>query len=143
METMLTATKSISINSTPEKVWKALTDPALIKKYLFGTNTVTDWKVGSPIHFYGEWEGKKYEDKGIIKAINPNKFIHYTYWSSMSGLEDKPENYADVRYILSEKGNQTTLTIEQDGSKNEESRKHSEQNWGLVLDGLKKVVEGL
>jgi uncharacterized protein YndB with AHSA1/START domain len=143
METLLTARKSTTIQATPEKVWKALTDPELIKQYLFGTNTVTDWKVGSPIRFYGEWQGKKYEDKGTIRAFKPHTLIHYTYWSSMSGLEDTPENYADVRYIISADGDRTRLTIEQDGSKNEESRKHSEENWGLVLDGLKKVAEGL
>ena len=50
------------INAPVEQVWKALTDPELIKQYFFGTQTETSWKVGTPIYFRGEWDGKPYED---------------------------------------------------------------------------------
>ena len=67
---------SIEINASHSKVWKALTTPELIKKYLFGTETITDWKIGSPIIFKGEWEGRKYEDKGIILDIKKEKLLN-------------------------------------------------------------------
>jgi uncharacterized protein YndB with AHSA1/START domain len=137
----LIATISVMIDAPAERVWNALTDPELIKQYLFGTQTITDWKKGSDIRFKGQWEGKSYEDKGKIININPNKFLHYTYWSSMSQLEDKPENYKNVVFELREENNQTLLKLTQDNNDTEESRKHSEQNWKTVLDGLKKVVE--
>ena len=54
---------SIIINAPAAQVWKALTDPAIIKQYFFGTNVETDWKKGSPITWTGEWEGKTYQDK--------------------------------------------------------------------------------
>ena len=133
---------NITLNVDSAKVWDALTNPVLIKQYLFGTETECDWKVGSPIYFRGEWQGKKYEDKGTILAINPGKLLKYSYWSSMSGTPDVPENYANVIFELSSHGNTTVLTLTQDGSKTEESKKHSEENWGSVLDGLKKIVEG-
>ena len=44
MQDQLTATASIILNAPPEKVWKALTDPALIKQYLFGTDAHSDFK---------------------------------------------------------------------------------------------------
>jgi len=47
----LVVSESIDINAEPSKVWDALTDPAIIKKYLFGTETITDWMVGSEIIF--------------------------------------------------------------------------------------------
>jgi len=49
MSDSLTAEASITVNATAARVWKALTDPRQIKKYLFGTETTTDWKRGSPI----------------------------------------------------------------------------------------------
>lgn len=142
MAEVLTATATIEMNVSTESVWKALTDPELIKQYLFGTETECDWKTGSPIYFRGEYQGTKYEDKGVILAIEPRQLLRYSYWSSMSGTPDIPENYMIVSFILSRNGSSTVLTVQQDGAKNEESRKHSEQNWGFVLQGLKKVVEG-
>ena len=50
----LIVSESIEINTEPDKVWEALTNPEIIKEYLFGTQTITDWKVGSDIIFQGE-----------------------------------------------------------------------------------------
>ena len=141
MEDRLTATASITLNATPERVWKALTTPAEIKQYLFGTDAHSDFKKGSPITYTGEWEGKKYEDKGVIIESIPNALLHTTYFSSMTGKEDKPENYANVYYRLEPTGKQTILTITQDNNANQKSRDHSQANWNMVLQSLKKVVE--
>ena|SRR5689334_11223410 len=141
MDDHLTATASITLNATPERVWKALTTPAEIKQYLFGTDTHSDFKKGSAITYTGEWEGKKYEDKGVIIESIPNSLLHTTYFSSMSGKEDKPENYANVYYRIEPTGKQTILTITQNNNADEKSRDHSQANWSIVLQGLKKVVE--
>lgn len=136
-----TATASILLNTTPQRVWEALTDPEQIKEYLFGTTTTTDWKKGSPITYKGEWEGKAYEDKGTIIDIQPEKLLHTTYYSSMSGKDDKPENYSNVIYKLDAEGDKTRLTITQDNAGDEASKEHSQNNWNMVLESLKKLVE--
>jgi uncharacterized protein YndB with AHSA1/START domain len=59
----LKVSESVEINASPEKVWKVLTQPEFIKEYLFGTETITDWKVGSEVIFQGEYQGHKYKDK--------------------------------------------------------------------------------
>jgi uncharacterized protein YndB with AHSA1/START domain len=141
MKNQFTGTVKMEIKAHPSKVWDALTKPELIKKYFFGTDAVSDWKVGSPLYFRGTWQGKSYEDKGTILKSEPNKIFKYSYWSSMSGIEDKPENYVDVTYQLAPKGDKTELTIIQENIPSDEMRKHSEQNWGMVMDGLKKLVE--
>jgi uncharacterized protein YndB with AHSA1/START domain len=141
MDDHLTATASITLNAPPERVWKALTTPSEIKQYLFGTDAHSDFKKGSAITYTGEWEGKKYEDKGKIIESIPNALLHTTYFSSMSGKEDKPENYANVYYRLEPTGKQTILTITQDNNADEKSRDHSQANWNMVLQALKKVVE--
>lgn len=137
----LIAKKSLVLQAPIEKVWEALTKPELIKKYFFGTQAVSDWEKGSPLVWKGEWEGKHYEDKGVIEEIVPPRHLRYTYFSSMSGKEDVPENYAHITYELSEDVHGTLLTIAQDGVESEKSREHSEQNWGMILEGLKKVLE--
>jgi len=131
---------TITFEATISKVWQGLTDPAIVKQYFFGTNVKSDWKVGSPITFSGEWEGRSYEDKGTILDIDPPRFLKYTYWSSMSGTEDKPENYNNITYELSEDKGTTTLVVTQDGVKSQEAKEHSEQNWQSVFGGLKKIL---
>jgi uncharacterized protein YndB with AHSA1/START domain len=142
MKNKLTGKASININAPAEEVWDALTTPEIIKKYFFGTNAISDWKVGSPIVFRGVWEGKQYEDKGTILKSIPNKLFQYKYWSSMSGIEDMPENYQTITYELSEKdNNKTTLTITQENIPDEKTKEHSEKNWRKVLSDLKNLLE--
>jgi uncharacterized protein YndB with AHSA1/START domain len=141
MKNKFTGTVKTEIKADTSKVWDALTKPELIKQYFFGTNAVSDWKVGSPLYFRGTWEGKSYEDKGTILKSEPGKVFKYSYWSSMSGIEDKPENYVEVTYQLAVKDDKTELTIIQENIPSDEMRKHSEKNWGMVMDGLRKLVE--
>ena len=142
MENNVTGSANITINVPASKVWEALTTPSIIKQYFFGTNAVSDWKVGSPLIFKGEWQGKTYEDKGTILESVPNKLFKYSYWSSMSGKEDKPANYANITYDLAENNNATTLTVIQENIPDEKTKEHSEENWRKVLEDLKKLLEG-
>ncbi|WPU96554.1 SRPBCC family protein [Mucilaginibacter sabulilitoris] len=137
----LTLNTELKFKVPASKVWQGLTDPEMVKAYFFGTNLKSTWRVGEPIVFSGEWDGKKYEDHGKILEIDPGKFLKYTYWSSMGGTEDKPENYANITYALTENNGETTLHITQDNIKNEEAKQHSEQNWHGVFDGLRKMIE--
>ena len=135
------AKAAITINAPASRVWDALTNPHLIKQYLFGTQVTTDWKVGSPITYKGIWQGKAYEDKGRVVQIEPRKLLVSTFWSSLSGTPDSPENYQTVRYELSAEEGGTRLTVIQDNNDSEESANHSAQNWKMVLEGIKKLVE--
>jgi len=140
MET-LTLKTTINFDEPIEKVWKGLTDPEIVKRYFFGTDLKSDFKKGSRITFSGEWEGKTYEDGGEILAIDPPKLLKYTYWSSMSGTGDKPENYNNITFELHENEGVTALVITQDGVKNQQALEHSAQNWETVFGGLKEILK--
>ena len=141
MKNNITGKASITIDAPVSKVWEALITPSIIKQYFFGTNAISDWNVGSPLIFRGEWEGKEYEDKGTILEKVPQKLFRYSYWSSMSGIEDKPENYVIITYELTENDNQTTLTVTQENIPDEKTKQHSEQNWNKVLGDLQRLLE--
>ena len=96
------ATASIEIDSSADKVWHALTTPAEIKEYMFGSTVESEWKVGSPITFSGEFKGKPYEDKGEILEIEPSKRLSYSHFSPLAGKPDVPENYHTVSIDLDE-----------------------------------------
>jgi uncharacterized protein YndB with AHSA1/START domain len=135
------ATAETEIEAPPKKVWTALTDPDEIEKYMFGSHVVTDWKPGSSIVWKGEYEGKKYEDKGKILEVEPERRLKLTHFSPLSGQEDVPENYHTLVYELESRGPKTRLALSQDGNATEEAAKHSQENWEKMLSGLKEVVE--
>lgn len=142
MNNKYVAKATTTINAPASKVWQALVNPEIIRQYLFDTEVISDWKVGSPITYKGEWEGKPFEDKGKILEIEPEKILKSTHWSPLSGVADSPENYHTVSYTLSDHGDRTEVTIAQDNNASEEEKAHSQKNWETVLAGMKKLLEG-
>ncbi len=142
MNRNLTVSKSIDINSRPEKVWDALTNPEKIAVYLFGTETITDWQVGSTITFQGEYDGYKYQDKGNVLENKPNELLRYNYWAQYSNLEDKLENYSIVTYEIKQiADDQVTFTWTQEGFANEQGHEHTDKTLYGMLEQIKKLVE--
>ena len=138
----LSVSRSINIKATPNKVWEVLTIPELIKEYLYGTETVTTWKMGSEVIFQGEYNGQKYRDHGIILENIINEKLSYSYWSGFSGLEDKPDNYSTIIYLLKKITNEETeLTWVQQGFSTEENYNHSLSSTDSLLNEIKKIAE--
>jgi uncharacterized protein YndB with AHSA1/START domain len=141
MSESLVAKRSVTVHADAAKVWDALTNPEMIKQYLYGTRAFSDWKEGSSITYEGVWQGKSYKDKGVVKKIEPRRILVTTYWSALSGLPDLPENYSTVTYALSERDGETTLTVTTDNIDTKESVDHTEANWNSVLEKLKELLE--
>jgi uncharacterized protein YndB with AHSA1/START domain len=142
MHATYTAKATTTIKAPVSKVWQALVNPDIIKQYLFNTDVISDWRVGSPIIYRGEWEGKPFEDKGQILDIEPGRLLRSTHWSPLSGVPDTPENYHTVTYTLADQRESTEVTITQDNNATEEEKAHSEKNWRTVLEGMKTLLEG-
>jgi uncharacterized protein YndB with AHSA1/START domain len=135
------ATAETEIEAPPKRVWTALTDPDEIEKYMFGSHVVTDWKPGSPIVWKGEYEGKKYEDKGNVLEYEPERLLRVTHFSPLSGQDDVPANYHTLTYELEGRGEKTLVALTQDNNPTAEAAQHSKANWQKMLSGLKEVVE--
>jgi uncharacterized protein YndB with AHSA1/START domain len=136
------AIKTLAIEAPPEKVWRALTDPDQVREYMHGTNLATDWVVGDPITWSGEWQGKSYVDKGTVLEVDPGRRLAYTHWSPMGGSADQPENYHTVSIDLTPEGSQTKLTLRQDNNPSQaDADAMAENNWGPMLEGLKATAE--
>ena len=94
-----------------------------------------------PIVYEGEWQGKHYKDKGVIVDIVPEKLLHTTYWSSLRGKEDNPENYNHIIYEIEAENAGTRVTISQDNIVSEKKLEQMNQNWSAVLENMKKLLE--
>ena len=135
------ATAQCKIDASPEEVWRALTDPEAIKKYMFGSEVKTDWQPGSPITWQGVYEGKDYEDKGEIIEADPGRLLKVTHYSPLTGQPDVPENYHTLTYELAKRGTSTHLSLSQDNNASEEEAEHSRGMWEMLVNGVKEAAE--
>lgn len=136
-----TLNKKIRINAPTSKVWDTLTNPDQIKQWLYGTNVISDWKVGSSILSTGNWQGTEYKDKGTILKFQTEKIFQYNYWSGFSGLPDSSENYSIITFDLTPEESNTVLTLTQSNFSTESAYQHSDKNWDATLEVMKKLIE--
>lgn len=150
MSEPLIVKNTITINAPAAKVWDALINPEKTKVYMFGCETVSDWKVGSPLIWQMEYEGKPFIPvKGEIVKIYPNQLLEYTVIDPNSAtVPDIPENYLNVTYILEESNGQTQLTVTQgdyshvaDGEKRYQDTYNNGEGWNPILVQIKSLVE--
>jgi uncharacterized protein YndB with AHSA1/START domain len=135
------ATRTLTIDAPTAAVWEALTDPAKVRQYMHGTTLSTEWTIGGPVSWSGEWKGRSYVDKGTVLAFEPARLLRYTHWSPMGGSEDAPENYHTVTFELADDGGRTIMTLRQDNNATQvEADAMAENNWGPMLEDLRNVA---
>ena len=137
----IVATAEIDIPASPERVWKALTDPAEVKTWMFGTDLVTDWRVGSTITWKGEYQGNEYEDKGEVLTYDEPHVLAVSHFSPTTGQDDRPENYHTVTFTLTPDRDGTHVALTQDNNGSDEEAERSTANWSQALQGIKARVE--
>lgn len=148
MGTPLIVNNTIAINATPSTVWDALVNPEQTKKYMFGCETVSDWTVGSPLLWRGNFDGHELVAvKGSIVAIEPERFLAYTTIDPNSAIDDISENYLTVTYALQTDNGQTILTVTQGdyATVGDGERRYQETidggGWDPILIEIKKLAE--
>jgi len=138
---MATNISRVKINAPLQKVWNILTKPEFVRQWQFGSELLTNWKVGSNIRFKTEWEGKTYEQWGKILEIRQNELIKYSLFAPRPDLEDKPENYFVMSYVLIIENGQTKLEIIQEDNRPGAVQEEPQGEENPILHGLKKIAE--
>jgi uncharacterized protein YndB with AHSA1/START domain len=129
---------TIYIASTPEKVFKALTDTDVTAKFWFGNAVTSDWKVGAPVEF--RREGKLIV-QGKVLEYDPPRRLSYTFHSMHEPFYGA-EQPSRVVIDLEKQKDQVKLTVTHDdfaqGSKVFDA---ISKGWPLVLSSLKSYLE--
>ena len=131
------------IDADSASVWQALTQK---KSAMFmGADVDTDWRVGSPVRFTGEFNGKPFRDHGEILAAESQRHLAFTHFSGSTGKPDVPENYSLVDIRLEPQGERTKVTLSQTSQGHErpeeETAARFRRNWEAMLGALKKAAE--
>lgn len=129
------------VDATAERVWKALTDKALIKEWYFD---IPDFSLEphSEFSFYESSEGQKYQHHGEILEVIPQKKLKHS-WSYPEISKDK----TILKWELAEEGEATLVTLTHKGLENLEhlgqefSHENFEKGWLKIIDALKAFAE--
>ncbi|HTF10504.1 MAG TPA: SRPBCC domain-containing protein, partial [Asanoa sp.] len=140
------------INTTPEQLWQALTDPAFTNRY-WGTGFDTDWTVGSPVVW--TFEGGRIADpEQVVLESDPYRRLSYTWhtftdeWAKASGIAEADraafaaEPRSKVTFELEPAGAAVRLTVIHDGfTPGSAVLKTINSGWPQILAGLKTLLE--
>lgn len=139
--------KEIKINASSSDVWKVLTVPDLIELWIgepeSKTEVKTSWKVGEYIFIDGIFHSMEYHNKGIVLEFNENKYLKYSYWSTLSQIPDITENYCITEFKLIEQEEDVLLNLIQSNFPTEVIYKHCNFYWNTVILRIKKLSEQL
>ncbi|CAN5562504.1 hypothetical protein BH11BAC1_BH11BAC1_04090 [soil metagenome] len=132
---------TIHINASQQKTWEALTKPELVKQWQFGSDLLTDWQVGCHIRFSTAREGNLFEQWGNVLEVKPYEILRYSLFAPRPGLEDKPENYFTMSYLLTPENGGTRLEIIQDDNRPGAVQEEPQGEENPVLLSLKNLIE--
>ena len=125
------------INSTPEKVWQAITDPELSGQY-WGHANVSDWQQGS------RWEHQRVDGSGIadvvgtvVEADPPRKLV--TTWADPAGGADGP--ISTVTFLIQPYQDIVRLTVTHADLASPTEYAQASGGWAAVLSNLKSFLE--
>ena len=138
---MATNISIIKINAPIQKVWKTVTEPEMVKLWQFGSDLITTWEVGSEIRFVTKWEEQVFEQWGVIQEIRENELLKYRLFAPRPDLEDKPENYFIMSYVLTEENGITKLEIIQEDNRPNAIQEELQGEENPILKSLKDLAE--
>jgi uncharacterized protein YndB with AHSA1/START domain/DNA-binding transcriptional ArsR family regulator len=81
----------IYIQSPPERVWQALTDPDMTEHYYFGTRIESDFLPGSP-YIYRQPDGAMLAEGTIVESMPPYRLVMTFRTSWTSQRDDTPDS---------------------------------------------------
>lgn len=135
--------KSTTVNASPAKVWKALTNPELMKKWMLDDDIdiITNWEIGSPVVIKGTLHWVYFEDIGTVLKFETEKTLQYTHLSSLSKLADEKQNYVVYEFNLEPVSDKTLLSISLHNFPTESIYQHLTFYWNTTINVLKNFIE--
>lgn len=146
MATTLIARSEVRVHAPASRVWAALTDPAMVSRFMLGMEPVSSWSGGAELRWIGRHQGRTADEAwGRILAMEPPRRLQYTFYYPGYGFPDQPRWYNTVTWLLRGLGQDTLVRVEQgDFSVFPEGASfaaHSQAFWDEALKALKALLE--
>jgi uncharacterized protein YndB with AHSA1/START domain len=137
LEKQMEKVYEIYIRTTPERLWEAITDPDIRKKYNFGAGAFSDWKVGSPYQMGADGERLLGEGE-ILEVDPPHKLVHTM--TALWGDDVKAEGASRVTWEITQIEDSCSLRVTHDQLR-DGANDQLFGGWPMILSGLKTWLE--
>jgi uncharacterized protein YndB with AHSA1/START domain len=128
------------IRSTPEKVFEAITQPEIARRY-WGHENVSDWKPGSGWQHVRANEQRTVDLVGKVVEAAPPKRLVIT-WANASQADDPAATSRVTFDIAPYDGHMVRLTVTHDELEAGSGMARGiSQGWPIVLSSLKSLLE--
>ncbi len=128
----------IYIKTTPERLWQAITDPEMRRKYNFGVEVKSDWKRGSRYEGIPRQLGTPILEGENLEVDPPRRLVQSfrALWSD----DMKREGTSRVTWEIEQIGDSCRLTVIHDQLR-DEANAELYGGWPMILSGLKTLLE--
>jgi uncharacterized protein YndB with AHSA1/START domain len=128
----------IYVKTTPERLWKAITDPALRRKYNFGVGVETDWTAGSRYRGVSAAAPAPILEGENLEVDPPRRLVQSfrALWSD----DVKREGTSRVTWEITPVGDSCRLVVLHDQLR-DDANPELYGGWMMILSGLKTLLE--
>ena len=136
-------TRSVVLNSTPQRVWEALTHPGMTSQYFYNCEVDSEWRKGSTIVWKGTYQGREIEAEGKVLDIVPGRMIKYSGFDSLTEGDISRQGDIHITHELLPHGTQTKLLTTLEHFEGDETRAElAAQQWDFeIMPRLQTLVE--
>jgi uncharacterized protein YndB with AHSA1/START domain len=129
---------STFIRTTPEAIWRALTESDFTVRYWYGSTVHSDWTVGAP------WELHTAQGQlgisGEVLEADPPKRLVVTYRQAWGGV-DEPPSRVTFEIEAAGSGIQKLSVIHETGPGARTQIAEVAAGWPFIIAGLKTLLE--
>jgi uncharacterized protein YndB with AHSA1/START domain/DNA-binding transcriptional ArsR family regulator len=128
----------IYIRTTPERLWEAITDPEIRRKYHFGVGVYSDWQPGSRVEMISSNPGAPLGDGEVLEAEPPRRLVHTL--TARWGDDVEAEGTSRVTWEIEPVGDSCRLMLTHDQLR-DGANEQLYGGWPMILSGLKTWLE--
>jgi uncharacterized protein YndB with AHSA1/START domain/DNA-binding transcriptional ArsR family regulator len=128
----------IYIKTTPERLWEAITDSEMRRKYSFGVGVTSDWTPGSRVEAVHPGAGTAISDGENLEVDPPRRLVQSfrALWSE----DVEREGTSRVTWEIEPVGDSCQLTVTHDQLR-DDANSELYGGWPMILSGLKTLLE--
>ncbi len=126
----------VFIRTSPEQLWRALTEGELTKRYFYSTEVESDWKTGSPF-VYRNLDGEAEIEGEVLEVHPPRRLVQSFRFPSR---KDDPSH---LTWEIEKLGESCRLTLVHEFLRKDGTFASVDDpmGWQFILSGLKTLLE--
>jgi uncharacterized protein YndB with AHSA1/START domain len=128
------------IKASPEELWQAITDPAIVARFFHGARVESTYEVGSPIRRWSPDHSTPWNDDVVLECDPPRRLVHT--WRGLYDPDMAKEPESRVTWeIEPQVGGLSKLTLVHDRLDASPKTAEGVRGWSYLLSNLKTLME--